>query len=253
MLDSQARAAERGYTDLQQDTERDQNRAQSGLITGSGRLNEDYARSTGRLNEDFQSSLGGLLRSGRRATEDYQQQSGDVRRGYQQMGDRQTQTAVNQGVTGGGALAAALAARTENEGRDQGRLRQGFDRQTEELAHSRQGLNTSLQRALQDAETGFRRGTEDIGTDYQYGTSDRATGLGRAGRELGFYGTDINAQRFFQAGQSGWAPPGRGEPGGQPSNEFGSGANARRVVTRGNTVYIYGPDGRLIDKRPRRG
>jgi hypothetical protein len=251
-LDSQERAAQRGYVDLQQDTDTGQQRDQSGLISTSGRLNEDYATSTGRLNEDFNTSLASLLRNRQRGQEDYTTATGDVKRNYQQLGDRQTQTAVNQGVTGGGALQAGADVRKENQGREQGRMDTSYQRSVQDSAFQEQGLRTSLQRALADAQQSFSRGTEDLGTQYQQGTDDRATALGRAGRELGFYGQDIGAQRFFQAGQSGWAPPGRGEPGGQPANEFRDAqGNPFRVVVQGNYRLRVRPDGTIISRERR--
>lgn len=124
-----------------------------------------------------------------------------------------------------------------------------YGRAMEDSSTQETGLRTSLARGLQDQERNTRYRTEDLGTDYQYGSDDRATAQGRAGRELGIFGQDVGAQRFFQATQAGFSPPGRGEPGGQAANEFGSGASARRLITRGNTVYIYGPNGKLIGTR----
>jgi hypothetical protein len=160
------------------------------------------------------------------------------------MGDRQTQTAVNQGVTGGGALAAALAARKENEGREQGDIVRSRDRFMEDSSQQELGLRTSLQRALEDAQRGYTQRTEDMGREYQYGQSDLATGQGRAGRELGFFGQDVGAQRFYQAAQSGWSPPGRGEPGGPRSNEFRDAKGPYLLIKRGNQRFKRRPDGR---------
>jgi hypothetical protein len=239
-LDSQERAAQRGFVDLQQDTDTAQARDRTALITNAGRGSEDYGTSTGRMNEDFQTSLAGLLRNRARGTQDYQTGNQDRTRNYQQLGNRQTQTAVNQGVTGGGALAAAVAARSENQGREQTAADTQYGRFQEDSSSQESGLRTSLQRGLADALTAFNRGREDLGQGYGYNTDDRATTLGRSGRELGFYQQDVGAQRFFQAGQSGWAPPGRGEPGGAPSNEFrDKTGTAYRVIMRGGQkVYV---------------
>jgi hypothetical protein len=238
------RAAQRGFGDLQQDVEKGQERAQSSLVLGSSRLGEDYGTNTGRVNEDFTSNLQQIMRNRQRGTEDYQTATGNLQRGYRDMGERQTQTAVNQGVVGGGALAMALARRTENQGREQGQLDVGNRRFMEDSSTQETGLRTSFARALQDAEQQRQRALQDMGTDYAYGSNDRAAQQARAGRELGFYGEDIGAQRFFQAGQSGWSPPGRGEPGGPRSNEFRDAKGPYLLVKRGNRRYKVRPNGR---------
>ena len=237
-LDSQERAAERGYTDLRQDTERDTERANSGLVQTSGRLNEDYNTSGIRQTQNYQASLKDLLTSRTRQTQDYGTDREDRNRGYQQMGSRQTQAAVNQGVTGGGALRAAMQARAANQSREQGRADLGYSRAMEDSVGSEARLNQATQRQWEDTTRGFSRATEDVGTNYAYGANDRATGLARGGRELGFYGQDIGAQRFFQAGQSGWDPDSA-----KPSNEFSDAQGPYRIVMKNGKRLKVRPNG----------
>ena len=240
-LDSQMRAAERGYTDLQQDSERDTERANSGLVTSSSRLNEDYNRSNERRGQDYQASLKDLLTSRTRQTQDYGTDREDRNRGYQQLGGRQTQSAVNQGVTGGGALAAAMQARQANQSREQGRADQGYNRAMEDSMGSEARLNMNAQRMDQDARSGFARRTQDLGTGYAYDANDRSMGLARGGRELGFYGQDIGAQRFFQANQSGWDADSA-----KPSNEFRDAQGAYRVIMKNGKKIRVRPNGRTF-------
>lgn len=237
-IDSQERAAVRGYGDLQQDTERDTERANSGLVTSSSRLNEDYNTSNERRGQDYQASLKDLLTSRTRQTQDYGTDREDRNRGYQQLGGRQTQSAVNQGITGGGALKAGLAARLANQTREQGRADQGYNRAMEDSMGSEARLNMNAQRMDVDARRGFARRTEDLGTGYAYDANDRAMGLGRAGRELTFYGSDMDAQRFFQANQSGWDPDSA-----KPTNEFRDAQGPYRVIMRGGKKIRVRPNG----------
>jgi hypothetical protein len=123
-----------------------------------------------------------------------------------------------------------LQARAGNQGRDQQGLDTSHSRTLADLLTGRdRGLDsldtgeqrfqrdtaTQLGRLSQDTATGQSRATYDYGQqvgglaqDLQYGTDDRATALGRAQREQGFFGQDANAEKMYQATSSGlYVPP----------------------------------------------
>lgn len=162
-LDAEERAAERGYGDLQQDTERDR-----------GRL----------FSNTYDPVLGAIPNLQRQLAEegaDYGRQVQELGRGFQRLGTGQDNAARAAGVDSGGVLAQALRKRTENE---------AFARVPIDTAHTRYGQQNAREQA--QAELGYQRQNEDLGTQ-----------LTRGGRELGFYRGDVGAQRFFQAEQSG--------------------------------------------------
>lgn len=220
-LDAQLRQATRGYGDLQQDTEQGQERGQS-----------DYATSTAEATINRDRTLADTLRARAQEGQDYGTQTGLVTRKYGQQGVSQANAASAQGVSRGGTLGAALAARTENQGIEQGAI---------DTSHKRFGE----QSALSEARTNQDYGAPDTGIfaklqrGYQYGQDDLATQLARGGRELGFYGQDIGEARFGQAAQAGYSPPVK------PSNEFSDAKGSYRLIIRGSQRYKQRPNGKL--------
>ena len=102
-------------------------------------------------------------------------------------------------------------------------------------------LNMSAQRMDADARSNYARRTEDLGTGYAYDANDRSLNQARAGRELTMYGTDMDAQRFFQANQSGWDPDSA-----KPSNEFRDAQGPYRVIMRGGKKVRVRPNGQAF-------
>lgn len=149
---------------------------------GYSDLEADTAKVGGRAFSDYNIALGDKSLGEQSTGLEGQRARGlaDSLRQYTILGNRQTQAARGAGVSEGGALAAALAKRQANQTRDDTRL------------------NTSIDQA-----------EGDLGLRYQRGVEDRGDVLGRAGRELGFYGQDIGASKFFQAGQAGFELPTR--------------------------------------------
>jgi hypothetical protein len=216
-LDAQLRAAQRGYGDLTLDTEQGAQRGQS-----------DYVTSTAEATQNRDRSLADILRSRARESTDYDTSTTGVKRRYGQLGDVQSEQAGATGQTRGGGLAAALAARTANQGIEQGAL---------DTQHARFGEDSSLSetRTHQDYEAPDTGIFAKLQSAYQRQQDDAATGLTRAGRELTFFGQDTGEAKFAQAAQAGYQPPTAGftaKPG---------------VDSKGNrgTWHTY-PDGRKV-------
>jgi hypothetical protein len=78
-----------------------------------------------------------------------------------------------------------------------------------------------------------------LGIGYQRSTDDASTALARAQREGGQFGIDTQAQKAFQAAQSGYEAPAG------PKNEFvGPKGNPYRIVRRGGVDYYVARTGR---------
>lgn len=185
--------------------------------------------------------------AGTRAAEDYgiglsdiQAQQGAIDSQYAQnvasLTRNYARTAAAQGdrnnaygvLPGGGAALQSAAKRAANQATDQATL--------------------DTDRAQQLAPT--YRAIEGLGVGYDRGVTDRTLSLSRAGREDRAFGLDIGSEKAFQAGQAGYTAPGRGEPGGMPSNEFVNGDGvSHRVVRRNGVDYLYDASGTLISKR----
>jgi hypothetical protein len=209
-LDAALRAAERGFGDLQLDSEKQGERASSQRELDIGSVQ----RGSGR-------SLADLLRDRGRARADYSSRRGDIRRGYRDLGSSQAQAAAQQGVAAGGSLRAALAARTENQGRDIGEV------------------DLSEARFMDDSRSAEGRMIEDrdlaigeIERLFGYGGVDRAEALDMALRELGFFRADTAEQRAFQAAQAGMLPEGRSKPKKGKGKGKGKGGGKRRSGKR---------------------
>lgn len=85
-----------------------------------------------------------------RSNQQFDWQRDDTARGYRDLGNNQLQDINQRGLLGGGALAQALAKRSENEGRDQGRIQTG-------RAQTLADLLTGTTRSATDAYTGLGR------------------------------------------------------------------------------------------------
>lgn len=206
-IDAQVGQAGRGLGDLLSDYVRDYGEpgtalgGRSGEDYGLGKANvqrgldqglEDITRMSGR-------SLADLLQARTRGGEDYAQNIAGLQRGFAQLGAAQGQTARAAGVQRGGALAQALAKRTENEAIARAPIDTGFARFNADsgTAESRLSEDTirSTSRLREGAATDF--GALDRGL--LRGTEDAATQLARARRENTQFGLDANAARFYQA------------------------------------------------------
>jgi hypothetical protein len=205
-LDAAREAANRGYGDVQRDTERDL----------------EYA------GQDFQFGQDAANQAFNRYEADFNTNTSMLKRQYDILAGRQAEQANVSGVFGGGALLEAAAKRQTNHGLEQTQL------------------DTGLARAREDRDIGIGR----MGVDYQRGTDALRLGQTRAGRENQAFGLDTAAQRAYQAAGMGYVPPGKGQPGGMPRNEFTnkSGAQRRRIV-RGGVEYIVAPDGTVVHKK----
>lgn len=257
-LDAQQGAAQRGFADIQQDTETagqrantdwTTNRTEAGAQRGYGL--QDFATERADTERSYGRSLADLLTSRARGGEDYQRTVQGISRNYSNLGSSQAESAAARGVTQGGTLAAALAARTSNEALDRQPVDTGFQRFTADSAQAERRMGedrASTLGRIDRNQSRFLAGYDDpttglfskLDTGYQRGVDDRAVDTARQGRELGFYNQDVGAARFFQAGQMGYVPPRA------PSNEFVGPKGPYRVVMRGGRKVRIGPNGRPI-------
>lgn len=155
-------------------------------------------------------------------------------RNYQNLAGQQLQTGNQAGVLDGGYLAQAAARRAANQANDQ------------------TPINLAYQQAHQAAQQGEQRASEDrqIGlanalAGYQENTQDAQTTGGRAQQGALDAGHALDNQEIYQATQNGFTIPLA------PTNEFGTGADAHRVVLTGTERIVYAPDGHVISRSPR--
>jgi hypothetical protein len=174
-LDANLRGAQRGYGDTKADASLANSRGlQDALIhIAAGRKARDEANSddlTGfhRLQSDV-----GTART--HMWQDFATDKADRTRNYAQLGERQGEQASLQGVSQGGTLAASLAARAANQGREQQAADTSFTRGNE-------GLDQQLQRGGEDLfrTVGRRNTAQDVdeattGTTLQRAVDDRGT------------------------------------------------------------------------------
>lgn len=193
---------------------------------------QDIGLAGSRAQQDYGTQTADISRSRGYETADYQHNVDMLTRQFQQLGRQQGERARQYGVTSGGLALLSAAKRQENQGIAQGQL---------DTAHTR-------------AQTGFDLAQTGLDTGYNRGVADRGTQLGRARSEDTFYGTDVNAQKLYQAQQLNYEAPTRGEPGGIPRNEqiIASGPTAgthTRTAVVGGWQYTYGPTGAIISKK----
>lgn len=159
----------------------------------------------------------------------YSRNVGLLTKNYANLAANQAEQANAAGVIpGGGAYLQSQAKRAANQATDQAGL---------DLQH-----NQTLQ--------GLKDQWDQYGLSYLRGGTDRTTALTRAGRENTNFGLDINAEKAFQAGQSGYIAPAPGQPGGMPRNETvkGGGQHVRTAVV-GGVQYTYDRTGKIIGRR----
>jgi hypothetical protein len=217
VLDQQLRAAQRGYGDLQQDTERDQTRATN-----------DYSIAQNRTNEQSGYSLADILRNTGRESQDYQTATGNLNRQYTQLASSQGQAANAAGLLGGGFAQQAAQKRAANQQIDQTQLDTTHQRAMDDYATQAQRTGTATQENL-----------GDLGLNYQRGNEDRNTTQSRSGRELGFYSNDVAQSRFYQARANGYIPPTR------PAGEHSQNGVVYRDLGNGHFLL---PSGQIVNK-----
>jgi hypothetical protein len=186
-LDAQRAAANRGILDTRQDTE-----------LGLSRAGQDYGLGVEDLNRTQTRGTEELDRTQSRGNQDYGRDTQALQRSFNILAGTQAQRRQQMGVSTGGAVLQAAAKRRVNQAIQQ----QGLD-----LAHTRLGEDVTRARTRLGEDTGI--GVGRLGLGYNRQVTDFTTGLSRANRENTAFGLDVDAQRYFQAAQSGWEPPRR--------------------------------------------
>lgn len=249
-IDAQVRATGRGYEYMQEDFPVNKARAQDDYLTATQNDQTDYQNALGDLTQTHDRSLSDLLMGRTRGTEDYNASIAGLDRSYQRLGGRQAQSAAAAGVSGGGALAQALAKRTANEATDRAPIDTNYNRflsdsQTQEGRANQEFITGSSR--LKD-QLDRRLGALSLGLDRSYGeTGDQTVALGRAGNENIQYGIDATAARWGQAAQTGYTAPEK------PANEHTdprTGQVFRLVRTPAGQLVRMLPSGQTV-RRPR--
>lgn len=209
---AQIRQGQRAYDDYQQDygvgktrAEDDYLSAISELTTGRDQNLQDLETGRGR-------NLSDLLRSRTRATEDFGLATSDIARRYQQLGDKQMQSARRANVEGPGILRQSLEARQANQGRDQAGLGRNLARFMEDsqLSESRLGEDFTRQSSRVGADTSRQADRLSLALERAYGVGgDQTIGLARAGRNQEALRQDLTGQMWYDAVRNGYAPPRR--------------------------------------------
>lgn len=249
-LDSQYAAGQRGLQDVQYDAGVTGARTLSDYNLARGQAQQGYDRGTQDLAAQRASSLRGFDWSGQdlaaartRGTQDYQSNIALLQRSYQRLAGQQQQSANAAGVLRGGAALQAAAKRTANQASDRAPMDTTYQRFLADNQQAQDRLGAQRQDATSAFDlTGGRMGEDlqsqlgQLGLGYTRQGQDTATQLARAQREQAALGIDTTAAKAAQAAGAGWAPPGRGEPGGTPANEFTDSRGAYRLVRHGNTI-----------------
>jgi hypothetical protein len=209
-LDSQERAGQRGYEDLQADTGTQQSRLGISSTEGAGQINDQYQR-----------SLSDVLLARQREGAQYGQQTSDLKKNYSNLASNQNAAANAAGILGSsGYDQQSSQARGVNQQHDQGLLDTSHNQAVQDSATEEQRLGSARDLALGQNAQGYQWNTEDLGTQ-----------LGRAGRENTALGQDLNEARFFQAGQLGFAAPTR-----RPGENTAYGLTYRRNADKTATL-----------------
>jgi hypothetical protein len=206
------------------------------LATAGERANSQLGIGTESVQRGQGRTLADLLREQMQAGQDYRTNTDALGRRFMQQGQGQAQAASASGLSVG-ALQAAAAARAQNQGRAQAQLDTAFQRLN-------QSIDTQRQRVNEDAGLSLA----DLQRQYGYGVADRSTDATRSQIENANFGLDIGKEKFFQAGQTGYASPG------PPSNEFtDANGNPYQVRVEGGQDVGYDPQGNVLFRRDRTG
>lgn len=218
-LDAQEQAGNRGLMDYVQDNNTEETRS----TTDYGTALQEIARQKQYQTED-------LDRGVSRATEDYGLESQNLGRRYGLLAEAQAGNQAAAGVDMGGTALAAATRRAQNQGLEQTALDREIGRYREDVATNRTRL---------DANAAYQ--TNVAGLSYQRAGEDRTTGETRAKRENTQYGTDIGAQRFYQAKLAGWEQH-------KPENEKTKQGVTYRVRGQGQGRQYTLPSGRRLSR-----
>lgn len=203
IIDYNAGAANRGFTQTQND-------AQTLFDQGQ----EDYGLGLGDLTRGRDRTLADVATGQRRLDEDRYYATDNLGRQYGILGRQQAEGAAQRGVTSAGLLGKSAQVRGANQAREQTQI---------DLAHNRQftDLQTTANRTGED----FNRNKLglDLGNARQFGgfngaiinnpltgtpyTGSLATGVQRAFTENDAYQTALGQQRIGQAQQNGFISP----------------------------------------------
>lgn len=265
-----ARGAARGGEDL--------SRQIAASRLGYDRAGQDLTVQEGTSMRGFDRAGSDLDQRSSRGGEDYSSSVQALTRNYSRLGGSQAQSQRAAGLTGGSAALQAAARRNANQAIDRAPIDQGFSRLTQDIGTARGRLGEDRSSAVDafgrargrlgedrsSAESGFATARGRLGEDTADAQGrlnldgappsaenplggrrfqDRTVQLSRAEREGGQFGIDAGRQRFFEAAGNGYTIPQRGEPGGQPSNEFSDAAGPYQTRSIGGVSRRVNPDG----------
>lgn len=203
-IDYNASAADRGYEQTRDDA-----------ATAYEQGQQDYGLGVGDLTRGRDRSLADLLTGEGRLNQDYGFRTSENQRQYGILGRQQAEHAAQQGITSAGLLAKSQAVRGENQARDQGQLDLSHNRGLEDIGTSRTRVGEDFTRGKLGLDLGNARAFGGYGGNTisnpitglpQVGSL--LTSLTRAGTENNAYQTFSAGQRTSQAAANGYVPPG---------------------------------------------
>lgn len=215
-IDASEQAAQRGFFDLGQDTQRDNLRdtvdyglARDDVFRSRERGLTDLSTRRTQAGQDFsrQRSYG---------QQDYSRNLAEIDRAYRIRAARQNEARRASGILSKGIAGLAASRNAENRQWDQQPLDTGYRRLVEGIDTAESRFNdeagTAESRLREDTDLGLGRlalesAPPDAGNPFGGRRfQDRTTALSRAGRELTAFGLSSAAARAAQAGAAGWNP-----------------------------------------------
>lgn len=192
---------------------------------GLGYLEQDTRTADTRGSDDLQTGLASILQGRGYAQENRDISTRNLGTQFKNLRIGQYQAARLAGVARGGALAQSFAKRSANQAVAQG----------------------DIERTLSRANQGFDSQQSELALNYQRGVDDRQANLTRSRDETAFMGTDTDAAKMQQAGQSGFAFPVA------PGNEHVSpgGTSYRTIKRPGKRALFELPSGYRTRIRPK--
>lgn len=215
-IEAERRAAQRGLTDIAQDTRIAGRRAAQDFRTTRRDLRidlrrglSDFRRDLNRGRQDIGFQRQDTRREARRGRQDFRLQLGAINRHFSQLAGQQVQQANLQGVLDSGTMSAAAVARARNKAIAQQPIKIGLQRLAQDTRTTMGRLGIQEQRLEKDIDVGRSRLRKDIKhdkrlakQDYRRTIKDLHNKLARAIREQRIGDIDLIKEEIFAARRS---------------------------------------------------
>lgn len=215
-IEAERRAAQRGLTDISQDSRIAGRRARQDFRTTIRDLNIDRRRGMGELRrglqrgrQDIRFQRQDTRRAAQRGRQDFGLQLQAINRHFSQLAGQQVQQANAQGVLDDGTLDAASVARARNKAIARQPIDIGLQRLNQDTTTNLQRLDVQQGRLEQDTRIGRRELRQDTKhdkrlakQDYKRTIKDLHNKLARAIREQRIGDIDLIKEEIFAARRS---------------------------------------------------